>query len=232
MTNKSELGIQSPDPAAVFATATSLWQACHKLAVADQLVDLSESYSGKDGLMREVMRIGSQFEAWACSHIAFEELDDVWPYLLEDRFGAACLSVIVPTALAQFDESDCLCVAMRLGLPVRLSEGLRIPIDLHAPNPVTESSFFQFRIQTVRCMIEDDDTVPFTASDDPFDEEFGPPFFSLSGADRDGRLEHIADRRTYSEALSLAQKLAPGVAFPAAPTFRSADRAHNPPSCA
>jgi hypothetical protein len=221
MTNKSELGICRPDPAAVFAAAMSLWQTCHRRAEADQHLNLSESYSGMDGLMREVMRIGNQFEAWACSHIAFEELDDVWPYLLQDRFGEVCIAVLVPTALAQFDESDCLRIAIWLKLPIRLSENLRIPIDLQAPNPVRESSFLRFRIQTVRDLLEDGDTMPFTAEDDPFDEEFGPPYFALFGVGHEGITEHIADRRTYSKAVSLAQKLAPGIAFPEAPLFRA-----------
>jgi hypothetical protein len=35
----------------------------------------------------------------------------------------------------------------------------------------------------------------------------------LSGVNEDGTVEHIADRRTYSEILSLAKKLAPKVEF-------------------
>jgi len=229
MTNKSELGTYPPDSAAVFAAAMSLWQTCHKHAEANQHLNLSESYSGMDGLMREAMRIGSQFEAWACAYIAFEELDDVWPYLLQDKFGDACLAVISPTALAQFDEADCLRVAIGLRLPIRLSENLRIPIDLQALNPVPESSFLRFRIQTVRDLLEDGDSTPFTAGDDPFDEEFGPPYFALFGVGHEGIPEHIADRRTYAEVVSLAQKLAPNVEFPIQPVFIA--RATGTPSC-
>lgn len=60
---------------------------------------------------------------------------------------------------------------------------------------------------------------PYSLDDEPFDEEFGPPYFGLIGVDGDGKLEHIAARWTYSEALSLAQKLAPGVALPVTPIF-------------
>ena len=67
--------------------------------------------------MREVMRIAELFEQWACEHVAFEELTDVWPYLLQDRFGEECLSVLVVESLAEFDERDCRRVAMRLRLP-------------------------------------------------------------------------------------------------------------------
>jgi len=231
MDNESQLGIHLPDPAAVFSIAISLWEACHKRAAAGPHLNLSDCYSGMDGLMREVMRVANQFETWACRHIVFNDLADVWPYLLEDRFGEACLTTILPTALADFDESDCLRIAIRLRLPIGLSDKLRIPIDLRASNPVPESSFLQFRIQTVRCLIEDNDTVPFTSEDEPFDDEFGPPYFGLYGVDREGLIEHIADRGTYSEAVSLIQKLAPGVAFPSVPTFRSPDKTSGSPDC-
>jgi hypothetical protein len=49
--------------------------------------------------------------------------------------------------------------------------------------------------------------------DDPFDPEFGSVFFSLSGVTDDGLQEHIADRASYVEAVSLAQKLVPGIQF-------------------
>jgi len=71
-----------------------------------------------------------------------------------------------------------------------------------------------FRIQTVRNSTEDGDPTPYSFADDPFDESFGKPYFGLYGVLEDGTLEHIADRRTYSEALSLAKKLVPGIDFP------------------
>jgi len=73
----------------------------------------------------------------------------------------------------------------------------------------------------VRNSIEDGDATPYTLDDEPFDGDFGSPYFGLYGVDGDGRLEHIADRGTYSEALRLAQKIAPGVTFPSAPIFKS-----------
>ena len=71
--------------------------------------------------------------------------------------------------------------------------------------------------RTVRDDLDDGDVAPFTTDDEPFDEEFGPPYFALYGVEDDDLLEHIADRDAYSEALSLAQKLAPGVALPLKP---------------
>ena len=90
---------------------------------------------------------------------------------------------------------------------------------MSTPNPVSESPFRELRILTVRDSIEDGDPTPYFADDEPFDEEFGTPYFGLFGVGGEGTLEHIADRKTYSEALSLAQNLAPGVALPSAPTF-------------
>ena len=107
---------ESLDPAAIFAIATSLWDECHKHAAADHSINLSDAYSGIDCLMREVMRIATLFESWACQHVDFNQLDDVWPYLMEDHFGKECLSILLADALSDFDEHDCRRVAARLRL--------------------------------------------------------------------------------------------------------------------
>jgi hypothetical protein len=219
MKNPIESAATFPDPAAVFASALSLWEVCQKSAVADSKLNLSECYNGMDQFMRELMRIANQFETWACQHIDFNELNDIWPYLLEDKFGETCLAVLSPSILMQFDDSDCLRVAIHLELPVILDDKLPIPIDVRAANPMLESPFRAFRIQTIRDFLEDGDAVPYTAGDEPFDDEFGKPYFGFYGVGEDGKLEHIADRQTYAEALSLARKIAPGVLFPAVPIF-------------
>ena len=108
--------IESADPAAIFAIATSLWQECHKHAASDANINLSDSYSGIDGLMREVMRIAALFESWACEHVDFDQLTDVWPYMLEDRFGKECLSILLAENLSDFNEHDCRRIAARLRL--------------------------------------------------------------------------------------------------------------------
>ena len=108
----------SPDPAAVFACAFSLWRELHRCATREPRLDLSEAYNGIDQLMREVMRIGTLFERWACAHVRFEDVTDVWPYLLQDQFAQACLAAMFPTALAEFNEQDCLRVALYLRLPL------------------------------------------------------------------------------------------------------------------
>jgi hypothetical protein len=144
---------------------------------------------------------------------------NVWPYLLEDKFGQACLAHIVPEGLPQFNESDCLWVALHLRLPVMLDDTLPIPLDVTVPNPIAGTGFREFRIQTVRNSLEDGDVAPFVADDDPFDEEFGERYFGLYGVGEDGKLEHIADRKTYGEVLILARKLAPGIELPDKPTF-------------
>jgi len=116
-----------------------------------------------------------------------------------------------------------------------LDDKLTIPVDVIAPNPIGGTGFREFRIQTVRDSLEDGDTVLFVADDDPFDEEFGERYFGLYGVSEDGKLEHIADRKTYGEALILARKLAPEIAFPDKLTFSptrisSAGRSSNLPS--
>lgn len=228
MSDEPELGTAQLDPAAVFACALSLHQACLKSAGANPQLNLSESYNGMDEFMREVMRVANLFEAWACSHIVFEELNEVWPYFMEEKFGNTCLEVMLPSGLTEFDDPDCLRVALRLRLPIRTDNKLRLPVDVRASNPIAGSEFREFRIQTVRDALNDGDVVPFTTDDDPFDEEFEVPYFALYGVGDDGLLEHVADRTTYAAALSLAQKLAPGVALPREPICRGAGRTDAP----
>lgn len=106
------------DPAAVFACASSLLEACHEYTKYSRL-NLSDCYNGIDHLMRLAMRIGDQFETWSCTNINFNELSDVWPYLLEDKFGETCLKIMPITHLESFDDSDCLLVARAMELPMK-----------------------------------------------------------------------------------------------------------------
>ena len=126
----------SPDPAAVFGCAISLWHECKKPAKAAEKVNLSACYNGGDEFMRVVMRVATRFETWASDLVEFEELDDVWPYMMEDRFGAACVEVMGAENLASFNDSDCLRVALRLRLPVKLSAGFCIYIETICQGPV------------------------------------------------------------------------------------------------
>lgn len=205
------------DPAAQFASALSLWQTWKQEALATNL-DLSECYNGIDQFMREVVRVANRFETWACLHVDFDMLDEVWPRLLEDRFGEACLVVLPLNALAQFDDSDCVRVGVRLGLPIKGMDETPHSIDVRAPNPIAGSLFREYRIQTLRDSIDGAFTAPFTLDDDPFDDDFSEPYLGLYGVSDNGLLDHIADRATYREARKLVLKLAPGVKFPPTPT--------------
>ena len=82
--------IEQPDPAAVFACALSLWRECMRYSRPGVgRVNFSECYNGGDEFMRVLMRVGTKFEQWACSRIAFAALEDVWPCVLEEEFGTA-----------------------------------------------------------------------------------------------------------------------------------------------
>lgn len=202
------------DPAAVLGVAVSLWAACQQPQGCRGQLDLSVAYGGGDQWMREVMRVATLFEAWATRHVCFDELDECWPYLLEDRFGDACVKVVGAGGLAEFDERDCLRVALRLRLPVIGAEAIAVPLDLGADNPIAGAGFTRFRIRTMLRRRARDDVTPMSVADDPCDEAFERPFIALYGIGADGLLEHIADRQTYAEARELALKLAPGIAFP------------------
>jgi hypothetical protein len=110
-----------PDPAAVFAAACSLSEACYKRAKNERILNLSVAYHGLDQFMREVMRVGLLFETWACEHVDFDQTNEVWPYMLEDKFGEACLHMFGAAELAKFGTDDSLRVALRLGLPIKVS---------------------------------------------------------------------------------------------------------------
>ncbi len=207
---------EETDPAAVFACALSLWRECMRCSRSGQLVNLSECYKGGDEFMRVIMRAGTRFEVWACAHVAFEILNETWPYLLEEKFGEACVALKDVTSLDEFGDNDCLEVALRLGLPVKGTGSLPIPIDVSAANPIPDSDFRKFRIQTMR-ECNDSCIMPFTSADDPFDERFGQPFFGLYGVFDDGFLDHINDYETYAAAVSMVRKLAPGIKFPDTP---------------
>lgn len=206
---------EQPDAAAVFACAKSLHDACLARADADPGLNLSEAYQGMDSFMREVMRVGEMFENWACRHVAFGNLTDVWPYLLEDRFGDACLETMDAGSLGSFDSDDCLRVAFKLRLPMWEDGSLPLPVCIEAINPLACAIFSRLRIQTIRAELgEDGGIAPFAADDDPFDENYGPPYFGIYGVLDDGRLEQIADRPTYQEARDLMADLLTGIEFP------------------
>lgn len=206
------------DPAAVFACALSLWRECMRRSHGGTIVNLSECYNGGDEFMRVIMRVGTCFEEWADLHVAFERLDHCWPYLLEERFGEACVGVKDLTSLDGFCDDDCLLVARQLRLPVKADGTLPIPVDESAGNPVAGSEFCSFRIQTLR-ESKEGSIAPFTPMDDPFEADAGPPFFGLYGVCAAGFLEHISDSRTYSDAVRLVRKLAPGIRFPDTPSI-------------
>lgn len=203
-----------PDPAAIFACAKSLHDACVQLAEEVPGLDLSEAYHGMDSFMREVMRVGEEFEKWACRHVVFDELDEVWPYLLEDRFGTVCLEIMEADALAGFDANDCLRVAFKLRLPMRVDGSLPLPLCVEASNPVAGAEFHRLRIQTVRREWDEEGGVAtFTEDDDPFDENNSTPVCAIYGV-AEGGLECLAERKTYAEARALLAKLLPGIGFP------------------
>lgn len=208
------------DPSAIFAISNSLWAACESHARREPRTNLSECYNGMDQLMCEMMRIAECFERWACEHIAFDYTDDVWPYLLQDQFGEACIAALSLDSLAHFDEQDCLRVAMLLKLPIKNDGILPLPVCVSAANPVAGSAFTELRIQTFRPHLEDEEELVYVDGDDPFDAEFGDMFYSLIGVESDGRVETIADFQSYRAAVELASKLAPGICFPSELIFK------------
>jgi len=205
----------SPDPASVFACAMSLHDACMECAGKDPSVDISAAYHGGDEFLRQMMRVGNLFETWACRYVDFEKLTDVWPYLLQDRFGGACIEVMDAGSFGRFDSNDCLRVAFKLRLPMRVDGLLPLPVCVEALNPLTGAELQRLRIQTVRQELDEDgEMVPFTEDDDPFDEKYEAPIYGIYGVRSDGCLEHIADRKSYHEARAMMIALLPSIEAP------------------
>lgn len=211
---------ESLDPAAVFACAMSLRDACDQAAKLQNL-NLSGLFQGMDQFYREAMRIAALFEEWACEHVVFEEMCEVWPYLLEDKFGAACLQRMSVEDLSGFDAEDCPDVAMKLLLPLHYQDAPRLPLDVKAINPIPDSCFTHWRIQTIRCLSGDDSFEPMVYGDDPSDPEYEPSILALYGVNAEGLVEHIKDFDHYADAVALAGKLAPGVEFPEEPVVKA-----------
>jgi len=108
----------SPDPAAILGAAVSLYET-GKAYANEHNINLSELYNGADEWMRSVHSAAVSFEAWACDHVAFEELSDVWSYFLEDKFGPACVALFGIEHYGSWDQHWCVQVAGRLRLPLR-----------------------------------------------------------------------------------------------------------------
>lgn len=214
---------ESLDPAAVLASAVSLRDACEQAAKLDNS-NLSDAFNGVDQFYREAMRIAALFEAWACEHVAFDEMSDIWPYLLEDQFGTACLWRMSVENLRSFDAEDCPAVAMHLLLPLYYQDTPRLPLDLLAHNPVPASPFTNWRIQTVRCLSDDDSFEPMIYGDDPHDPEYEPSILALYGVNVEGLMEHIKDFNRYADALAFVGKISPGADFPEKPIVRTLQR--------
>ncbi len=212
--NESPDNCDLTDPAGVFAVAHSLWETVFDGADRSEKTALSDFYQGLDQLMREVLRIGTLFEGWACRHVAFDVLDEVWPYFIADNFGPAWLHVSDAYSLTGFDRRDCLRVAWQLGLPIWMNEEFVLPVTVDVGNPNANTAFVGFRIQTTRTQKNGSRTTPFTVSDELFDESYFIPSYSLYGKTAAGDSELIASRATYSETVSLAKKLITNVEFP------------------
>src|SRR5690349_17576899 len=82
-TKQNDVEADEVDSVAMFAAALSLWNELDDAGKKNPQFNLSHAYSGVDEAMRQVMRVATLFETWACAHVAFEEMSDVWPYVLE-----------------------------------------------------------------------------------------------------------------------------------------------------
>ena len=112
-------GYPQPDPAAILGAACSLKRVWIDDVDLETRLRLAQRLPGVDSVMREILRIATRFETWACRNVDFEALDEVWPYFLEAEFGNACQRTLKPDALPKFDKEDCFAIACELRLTRR-----------------------------------------------------------------------------------------------------------------
>ncbi len=211
-TKEASNGSQA-DPAAIFAGALSIWNTCHEREARNPALDLSDTFSGIDGLMRVSMAIATIFEEWSCRHVDFDRLEEWWPYKLESEMGEACLSLMELDALPAFDEKNALDLAVKLKLPLKAPAKGVAPLYIRASNPLQGARFRTIYIQSVREALDGSGVSPLAAGDSPADVGFGPPFYGIYGIDPEGYSEHIADRRTLDAAFEMVKGLIPGLQF-------------------
>jgi len=114
MKKKNLASIDAPDPAAEFAAALAIYEARKALR------NLSDAFNGGDNFLRQCMECGRAFERWSCRHVQWSELADVWPYLLQDKLGAAYLAEFGDASPeGRFTDAVCARLAAALNLPLR-----------------------------------------------------------------------------------------------------------------
>lgn len=116
------------DPAAVLAICLGLVKECRE---EDAVVDLSATFNGGDEFLRQVVRVATMFENWACAHVHFDALDTNWVYLLETRFAREFLMAFSVQHIMEFSSADCLVMARFLGLPVIYDATCPVPFDFY-----------------------------------------------------------------------------------------------------
>lgn len=227
MSKKIALRKVVADPAAVLGCALSLYKAGHERAERLEY-SLSDLYNGGDQFMREVMRVATAFEDWACEHIQFDKLYDVWPYTLEDKFGPAVLTVLGGNKgggyIGEFVDCHCLLTAVELGLPIKAYGVVRVPLTLRADNPAG-GEFTAYEISRLCCDGDEENIVSFNEGhlySDP--NNLSGHCFGVYGINGKGQAEHIADRADYAGALELVRKMAPGIVMPDEPVFQPAEK--------
>lgn len=118
--------VEEPDPAAILGAACSIRRHAELLA-GNHGKDLSAVYNGNDEFMRICMTVAVEFEQWACEHVQFDQLDEVWPYLLDDKFGEAAIEVAGSECELGNLNGECWDeIARNMGVSIRESESIKL----------------------------------------------------------------------------------------------------------
>jgi hypothetical protein len=106
--------------AEILGAALSLHASAEAAANAEN-ANLWACYEGGGiGFMQHVLRVADEFCSWADENVDFTDSDEVWPYLLHDKFGPAVLSVIDQYRLYEIGQSHFPEIAEKLGMKLKL----------------------------------------------------------------------------------------------------------------
>lgn len=178
--------------------------------------DISEAYQGVDECMRRCMHLGRVFEVWACDHIHFDSLQNVWPYYLEDHIGPAIEKMFWEanhTIPIMWDDSDLLSLAVNLRLPVLIAETTGSSMDIVWELPRSRPGEFQaYQVRTVRTTPDGESVEHYSIGDAAHynnDDNHSPILFALYGSldAEDPVWEFVFEMPSYEALRITAQRL-------------------------
>lgn len=227
----------------------ALWAIAQEIDIADfvgALVSVNTAYdkhikatknwempNGGIGAMDCVFMAATSFISWCDTRVEFDDLEDPWSYLLEDKLGDAMRDAGLFEQFADLYTSDPVnweraahLAAVHMGLTLKFDPRFEMPVDVTEECPARPSMYSHLRIYTVRDKAGEggkSDVVQFTADSHPYDDDYGKVYYGFYGVfgpnvpEQEGQLSHIMDFDTYEIALQTVRAAYGSSLFPDTP---------------